>query len=1027
MSATWERLRRRLRRPVVSLVVPVYNVEPYLAECLDSLLGQTLTALEVIAVDDGSTDGSATILDEYARRDRRLRVITQPNAGQGAARNVGVEAARGEFLMFVDSDDVVPHDALAAMVTTLRRTGSDFVLGAAQRFSHRRHLEVAWGDAVHDRDRLATTLDEFPAAMLDIIACNRLFRTEFWRRRVPPFEAGIAYEDHVPMLASSVLATHFDVLARVVYRWRIRADGSSTSQQKAQLRNLEDRIAVKEQARRLLQEHASPLVFDAWVARTIDIDFQQYLRFALSADEVYRERLQSALQSVFERATDGALARMRFGPKVRAWLGAQGDWAAVEQADAWFREHGALPRGQVVGDRLVATFTQQPDFLTAVPASMLTLSESETPLAATLRSARWSGSRLTLEGYVVVRGLDATDRAPEVAAWLVDTGEPSSPTRVPLPVTVSADDWTDIWADDPAISYRHGRFSVEVDASQLAATGARTWQLMVRARAGGLVRESIVHQVLDGSAVLWVPGIVATPTGPGIRVPPGGVADAVRDARRVEVSGIELDGRRLALSVDAIGISADELRGAVLQGDAATIPLAAIDGHRLSFDLQVERWGLPATIPPPGGYRLLVADLPARPATQLASLVPYAEVSSEIRVGARVRPSGVLALRLAAPLRDAERSAVGQQRLRTLTTGTLDPTLVLLQCGVGERVDGDPLALDAALTRLRPDLRRVWGVRGGVAAPAGAEAAAVGSERWHQLLRSAATIVSDDEIGDWFEPVAGQRWLVTGEGHPGKSMGAAHARSQGSTPGRIDAASRRRNRAWSHLVAGSSEAERLYRQELDFTGPILTVGQPRTDPLLAADAGAVRADVRARLGIETGTTAVLYLPTFREARVGRIRSAPLPRELDLAAIDALPGTRMLLRAHPYDAPDALAWARATGVPDLTDYPRLAELLLAADVAILDHSAIRFDWAVTGKPAICFLHDREAYESLRPALIPYEETAPGPIVTRSADVLALLEDLPSLRAVSQPMARAVRERFASLDDGAAAERVVSALF
>lgn len=1011
MSATWERLRRRLRRPVVSLVVPVYNVEPYLAECLDSLLEQTLPDLEVIAVDDGSTDGSPAILRAYAARDRRVRVITQGNAGQGAARNAGVEAARGEFLMFVDSDDMVPRGALAAMVATLRSTGSDFVVGAAQRFSHRRNLEVAWGDTVHDRDRLATTLDEFPDAMLDIIACNRLFRTEFWRRSVPPFEAGIAYEDHVPMLASSVLATRFDVLARVVYRWRIRTDGSSTSQQKAQLRNLEDRIAVKEQAHRLLQEHASPLVFDAWVARTIDIDFQQYLRFALGADDVYRERLQSALRAVFERATDRALDRMRFAPKVRAWLGAQGDWAAVERADAWFRAHGSLPPSRVAGDRMLATFSPLPDFLASVPASMLTLSASETPLVATLRSARWAGSRLTLEGYVVVRGLDAGERAPDVAAWLVASDAPE--TRVPVPLSLAADDGVDAWADDAAISYRHGRFSVEVDVARLPGTGERTWHLRLRASEDGLVREGGVHRVLDGSAVAQVPGIVATPNGPGIRVPAATSSEEAPAARRIGVHGLDLDGRRLILSVDAVGFSPDELRGAVLQGDTAVIPLAAFEEGRLTFELAVERWGLAATAAPRGGYRLTVGGVMARPVGPLPPQLPYVQVDDHVRVTARMRANGTLGLQVAAPLSDAERSAAGQLRLRTRTHAQPDPGLVLLQCGSGDRLDGDPLALDAALARLRPDLRRVWGLRSGEAVPAGAEAAVVGSERWHRLLRSATTIISDGEIGEWFEPAGFQRWVVTGQGHPAKSM-AADARTG-------------RHRAWTHLLAASPDAERLYRADLGFTAPVLTLGQPRTDLLLTPDADAVRDGVRARLGIDPDTTAVLYAPTYRDAQVGRIRSAPLPRALDLAAIDALPGTSVLLRAHPYDAPDAAAWARASGVPDLTDYPRQADLLLAADVAILDHSAIRFDWALTGKPAICFLPDREAYESLRPPLIPYEETAPGPIVTRSDEVVALLSDLPALRAASAPLARAVRARFAALDDGSVAERVVVALF
>lgn len=91
--------------PSVSVIIPVFNAETYLRECLDSLLSQSLTDFEVLCVDDGSTDGSMSILSEYSRADSRLSVIEQHNAGAGAARNTGMAVARGEYLSFLDADD----------------------------------------------------------------------------------------------------------------------------------------------------------------------------------------------------------------------------------------------------------------------------------------------------------------------------------------------------------------------------------------------------------------------------------------------------------------------------------------------------------------------------------------------------------------------------------------------------------------------------------------------------------------------------------------------------------------------------------------------------------------------------------------------------------------------------------------------------------------------------------------------------------------------------------------------------------
>ena len=93
--------------PLVSIIVPVYNVKPYLNRCVDSLLGQSYQNMELLLVDDGSTDGSETLCDEYAAQDARVRVLHKKNGGLSDARNAGVDAAAGEYLSFVDGDDWV--------------------------------------------------------------------------------------------------------------------------------------------------------------------------------------------------------------------------------------------------------------------------------------------------------------------------------------------------------------------------------------------------------------------------------------------------------------------------------------------------------------------------------------------------------------------------------------------------------------------------------------------------------------------------------------------------------------------------------------------------------------------------------------------------------------------------------------------------------------------------------------------------------------------------------------------------------
>lgn len=107
--------------------MPVYNVEKYLPQCLDSIMNQTYTEFEVIIVDDGSTDSSGKICDEYANRDSRIKVFHQENKGAAIAKNTALEHIQGDFFTFVDSDDYIEKDMLENMIFTQKKTGADIV------------------------------------------------------------------------------------------------------------------------------------------------------------------------------------------------------------------------------------------------------------------------------------------------------------------------------------------------------------------------------------------------------------------------------------------------------------------------------------------------------------------------------------------------------------------------------------------------------------------------------------------------------------------------------------------------------------------------------------------------------------------------------------------------------------------------------------------------------------------------------------------------------------------------------------
>lgn len=114
-------------KPLVSVIIPVYNVEKYIRECLDSIVNQSYKNLQIILVDDGSTDNSGKICDEYAKKDSRITVVHQENQGAGAAKNTGLDLIKGEYFSIIDSDDYIDLSMYEKMVSLMKQYDSDIV------------------------------------------------------------------------------------------------------------------------------------------------------------------------------------------------------------------------------------------------------------------------------------------------------------------------------------------------------------------------------------------------------------------------------------------------------------------------------------------------------------------------------------------------------------------------------------------------------------------------------------------------------------------------------------------------------------------------------------------------------------------------------------------------------------------------------------------------------------------------------------------------------------------------------------
>ena len=240
--------------PKISIVVPMYNVEKYIGECLDSILNQSFSDYEIIVVDDGSIDGSAEIAEALLRKALPHRLLKQANAGLSAARNVGLKVANGEYVLFLDSDDWLEKDALERLAKHIH--GEDMICFSGRKwYQDTQMYEVAdklqsatydTGWEYYNENALQSRRFPFVCAVL------RLYRRKFLMEKKLYFTEGIYHEDNMFTPYVCLYAQATKVINESIYVYRIRK-GSITTQPK--LKNIQDKLWIaNEQARFFLQQ-----------------------------------------------------------------------------------------------------------------------------------------------------------------------------------------------------------------------------------------------------------------------------------------------------------------------------------------------------------------------------------------------------------------------------------------------------------------------------------------------------------------------------------------------------------------------------------------------------------------------------------------------------------------------------------------------------------------------------------------------------------------------------------------------------
>jgi CDP-glycerol glycerophosphotransferase len=1150
------RVRSRLQRPAVTVIVPYYNVEAYLADCLDSVLAQSFTDFEVLLVDDGSLDGSRAIAEQYVGRDRRFRLVTRPNGGLGAARNTGVRSARGHFLTFLDSDDELPPQALAVLHHTAVTTGSDIVAGAMERFDSVREWVPSWVPEVHTATLLRTTAEDHLPLLRNLYTCDKLFRRDFWEAEDLWFREGVAYEDQPLVTQLLGRARSIDLIPDIVYRYRARDDRSSISQQTASLKDLRARIAAWRVSRDVIRAEFSEAVYDGWLVTLFQAHFQWYLTSPGTEDDTYwdelsaevRELADEAPQAVWD-ATDPPqriLVRLtQLGRRDDVQEFVRGRGPSIDSWPSRVREDGVLLELPLLGD------PELPDELFVLGPDRLRISHA-------IENLHWKGEGGTadscwISGWAYVRKVDLAKHDQRVTVELRndDTGEVLAFPADEVPVASFAPPRDDLWCD-----YSPGRFGVRFPIADLARGATElSWTVWIKVEVAGFTVERPVTRLLrsgsagvvpaatldDGSRVIpvWqhprelrlrvdrgavtvsevslrgdvlqgtmdaataarlstislVRGgaepVNAVRNGENWRIalPPGGkprpgepvvwtLRAWTRDGSAVDVvpargaldgpdqgallletgrtGTIEVSRWSLGAYADEVTVTADgvlEVGGRLIGPVEAKVSLVTrnkraratgdvVDVTDGRFHATVElrqqkyrfgRWPLPIG---EHDVRLAVttgsgapAAVPLLVSSAVSARLPL-KIDSDQLEGRVVRgPEGGVRMTLQRPVGQA-RGRYNEHRLRRSGPSTNGLVRgVLMRSYFGEQATDNGLSIQKALQARGSDLPVYWAVQDySIPVPDGGIPVVVNTTEWFRLLFGIQYYVDNMFQPEYHQKADGQVLVETFHGYPFKQMGLPHWRNLRVSQAQIDSY-RRRADDWDYLVSPARYATPLLTRDFGYGGQVLETGYPRNDVLSSPEADDIRAAVRASLGIEDGITAVLYAPTFRDYLTDGDNISVMPDLFDVEeASRALgDGYVLLVRGHAFNARTDRRISQIPRCIEVTDYPEVSDLYLAADAAVVDYSSLRFDFGVTGKPMIFHVPDLQRYQDARGWLFDFGLSAPGPWVDSTAEAADRLLHLDEVSRDHAAAYERFTEDFLDLEDGHAGERVVDAIF
>ena len=992
---------RGVHRPRLSVIVRAAGAGPHLEGAIRSVLNQTFRDLEVLVVVGPGADALSSgeqVATGLSARDRRVRVVSCDRddirgAGPDGWLDTALKRARGGLVTVVDGGDGLVGGACQSMIECLERSGSDVVVARSRSLTPA--TGAGPGAGPPRAPRLAQPPARVPEAVEELVAGAVMARRRLW---APPRRPRVLRAPAVSLparaLAVLLAATRMDVLDEEVYTWRAGSAARGLSADTDPVGLLAEVDALAQ-----LAADAPEAVRRSLVAGRLSRDLVRLAEAAHREGPDFSGRLRRIARRALADADDLVWEVVGLLDRLVLWLLIQDEPAgAVELEELIGRrceDLGHLPLTIEAG-----TVRPEPALLEGapVPRRLTEIRDADLRLHVGVDAVRWLGPRtLEVRGCAWVWGLDPglIDRP------TVEVVDETGRVRGRAQADRCEAPRVDLEAGDPCRSYLTSGIVVRLQVE----AGRPSWFRVVTRVAGREVRawmpqpagSSRRHlappetgQHLEARGQRGLLQVAPAPSGiRGSKARPGGEIDVVLLCARLDTDAtLELSGT-VAPAPDGLDIV---LGGRAAEARAMTVPavLAPGGGWSASIDLadpDIElatyslSWSTVSQDEP--GNRIKGACLAGEGIDGPATEVPIAaaptscaaEPDSDVtgadagrparRARLLTRTDGSVAVAVIPPLTPGVRSRRGHRLLIEREAGPLRPGVFLESFG-GRSAGDNPAAICEDLAAHGVEAPLWWSVVDGtVRVPAGARPVVVGSPQWVEALRTSRVIVTNDHLPSWFSKREGQYLLQTWHGTPIKKL--LHDAPRAVTL-RYRRLMDRQVPQWDLLLAQSPQAGRRLQQALGYRGPVRVGEYPRNVRLLGG--AEVRRRVRHELGIAPGQPVILYAPTWRESLRPSTGAAGCAAAHGPGPVGALDGPRLaelldavvLMRSHHMNRAGCVP-----GMIDVSRYPGVEELMLAADILVSDYSSIFFDFALTGKPAVVYAPDLASYRDVERGL------------------------------------------------------------